>query len=164
MKRHLLTAPLVAAFILAGSQTQALSCMRPDVARSFELASSAAESYVILRGTFDFDALPSRDTGNINAPKEIETQATFSGMFLGGNGFEAAPDLDVTVHFSCAGPWCGNLTSQGQEVLAFVQQSQAGLTLEVAPCGTWTFENPTRAQINQVLSCMNGSDCTPQLR
>jgi len=146
------------------TQSQALSCLWPDVARSFNQANEAEESYVIFHGTFDFGDVPSSDTGNINAPREVEVASEFNGRFLGANGFERARPQDVTIQFTCSAAWCGSMSSEGQEVLAFVQQTDAGFSLDVNACGTNAFINPTQAQINQVLSCASGGDCTETQR
>lgn len=144
------------------SQSSALSCLPPDVAASFTRASEAEELYVVLLGTFDFGDVPSADTGDINAPREVEVESEFEGKYLSGDGFTDAPPLDVTLRFACLGPWCGSLTSDGSEVLAFVEQREDGFLLTVEPCFGTAFVNPTQAQQAQAISCMKGRDCTPQ--
>ena len=146
---------------LLGGQAAALSCMQPDVAASFTQAAEAEELYVVLLGTFTFGDVPTSDTGDINFPREVEVSSRFDGKFLSGNGFTDAPPLDVTIRFSCAGPWCGSLQSDGSQVLAFVEQRNDEYLLSVEPCFGTAFVNPTDAQQAQAVSCMRGRDCTP---
>ncbi len=145
--------------VCAATQAHALSCWRPDVARSFQLAAQADEAYVILLGTYEFGDVPSSTTGDINQRRDVEVTAQFSGMFLGENGFQDAPTLDVELAFTCAAAWCGSLQNDGAQVLAFVEQMSDGYRLEIGPCGGQAFTNPTDAQIAQVQACMTGDTC-----
>jgi len=145
---------------LWGSQVSALSCLPPDVARSFTWASEAEELYLVVLGTFEFGNVPSSDTGDINAPREVEVSSRFDGQFLSSSGFTDAPPLDGTIRFECAGPWCGSMASDGAEVLAFVEQQPDGYVLAVGPCPGATFYEPTDDQLAQIVSCIKGRDCT----
>lgn len=145
--------------MLMASQAQALSCMRPDVARAFDWASQAEESYVVLLGRLDFEA-PATRRGRPNDPQDLHVAARFTGQSLGVSGFSATAPLDVSLAFTCAGPWCGSMTPSRGDVLAFVERSADGYVLNVGPCGGTTFERPTHAQIQQVESCMRGQACT----
>lgn len=149
---------------LLGSQAAALSCLQPDVAHTFDRAAQADEQYLILMGTFSFGDVPSSDTGNINNPRDVSVGSEFVGEYLTLEGFQAAPPLAVDIDFTCTAAWCGSMASDGATVLAFVEQTDAGYTLEVGPCGAHTFRDPTFAQVNQVLSCMKGERCEPLAR
>ena len=158
---HRLTAVLAVCATVLSGQAAALSCLPADVAASFTRASEAEERYVVLLGTFDFGDVPSSDTGDINFPREVEVTSRCDGKFLSGDGFTDAPPLDVAIRFACTGPWCGSLSSDGSEVLAFVEQRPNGYVLTVEPCFGTAFVNPTQAQRAQAVSCMKGRDCTP---
>ena len=160
MRRFSLT--MTAATMLYGGQVSALSCMAPDVTRSFTWAADAEEAYVILLGTFAFGDVPSADTGDINAPREVEVDARFEGQFLSSSGFTDAPPLDVTIRLECSGPWCGSMVSDGADVMAFVEQQQNAYVLSVGPCPGSVFYQPSEAELAQVVSCIKGRDCTPE--
>ena len=155
MKAFVLSALIVG---LAG-QAKALSCVRPDVAHSYERAAQAEERFIILLGTFAFGDVPSSQTGNINQPREVEVRSRFEGAYLTQEGFVEAPTLAVDLNFTCAASWCGSLTSDGAEVLAFVEQTATGYELHVGPCGGTAFRAPTPEQIAQVQSCIRGEGC-----
>ena len=150
-----------AVITLVATETIALSCLRPDVADSFERAAQAEAAYVIMLGTFSFGAVPPSRTENINIPREVSVRSEFKGEYLTSNGFQSAPPLAVDIAFDCVASWCGQMASDGAQVLAFVLQTDAGYTLNVGPCGGQAFREPSSAQIEQVLSCMNGDSCEP---
>ncbi|MCF2871676.1 hypothetical protein L0664_11420 [Octadecabacter sp. G9-8] len=149
---------LTTAAILCASQVSALSCMRPDAARTFQWASDAEESYVVLMGEFAFDA-PNADGSDMNNPQEISVPARFAGSYLGADGFVGGAALDLMITFTCAGPWCGSLEPNGEEMIAFVQQADSGYVLEIGPCYGNTFSNPRAGAMQQVESCMRGEGC-----
>ncbi|SMX40106.1 hypothetical protein [Octadecabacter ascidiaceicola] len=153
MKRFLLAA-LIA--VTAG-QTQALSCMPPDIARTFNWANAAEESYLVLNGAFSFDA-PARTRGGQLDPETVSMRAGFEGSYLGAAGFVPAPTLDVTLTFVCLGPWCGSMESDGEDVLVFAQQTQDGYVVEIDPCFSKLFE-PSQDNIDRVESCIRGESC-----
>ena len=156
-----LTLGLALAGCVAASQSAALSCMRPDVAQSFRMAAASEDVYIVLLGQFNFAPLPSTQTDDINAPREVSGPATFTGQYLGAEGFQDAPMFDMTIAVTCAGPWCGGIAPSDDSYLAFVQQTADGYVLAVDPCGTSAFANPTPEQIATVESCMNGDPCEP---
>ena len=156
MKR--ITTALALTAALVGAQASALSCMRPDVARSFQWAAEADESYVVLLGQFDFDA-PRQSNSDRNAPKTASVPAQFNGQSLGANGFQANAPLDVTLEFSCAGPWCGSLPDTGEDILAFVERGPDGYVLTVGPCYGTAFVSPSESDVQRVEACMRGDGC-----
>ena len=157
MKSILIAATLAVVF---ATQAAALSCLRPDVADTFNRAAAAEESYVVLLGSFDF-VMPQQPSTDINAPQTLRAQARFDGQFLSSAAFVPAPPLTVGIEFTCAGPWCGSLPTDGSEVLAFVVQSDDGYALNVGPCGGTAFVAPVAADIARVEACMRGEACEP---
>jgi hypothetical protein len=149
---------IAGAMVLCASQVSALSCMRPDVARTFQSAATAEESYIVLLGQFSFTAPPRRGLMDNNA-QPVSVPAQFEGSYLGADGFVAAPTLDVTMTFTCAGPWCGSMNGGSEQVLAFVQQTSAGYSLEVGPCQDKVFSEPDSMAVQQVEGCMRGETC-----
>ena len=142
------------------TQTAALSCMPADVASSYKDAAEAEESFVIAVGQFDFDVdkLPKRPVDN-NNPPSTETAATFTGGLFTGRDFGFETELEVTIEARCFGPWCGWMAPD-EKVLAFIEERDDGYHLSVSPCPGRVYENPTDEQLDQVVACHQGSDCT----
>lgn len=157
--KQILTSMIIATSLLGATQASALSCLRPDSARTFQFASDAEENYVVLMGTFDFD-VPQRPRSNtINNPQTVVVPARFDGMFLGATGFKSEAEFDLTIAFTCAGSWCGSIPPNAGELLAFVEQTEDGFFLEVDACGSNTFSDPRNGPMQQVESCMRGEGC-----
>lgn len=140
--------------------------MAPDVARSFQQANEAAETYVGLYGTFDFDpaAMPQgiemdRNGANLPAPEPV--LAKFRGQGLTPRGWEGDLRLEVLLMPTCAGPWCGSL-EPGDPILVFAQRNGTDYAVEVGPCGGWAFVAPDEATLDQATACMAGGECTPK--
>ena len=153
---------LALAALLAANQAAALSCIPPDVARSFIEVAEAEETYIILLGRFDVPpgALPAPDLSD-NDPEPVSVQAMFRGQQLQADGsFDGALGLPVTLAQSCAGPWCGQM-AQDQRTLAFVRQTEKGLVLDVAPCAQFHFVRPTQEMLETLAACVTGGDCSP---
>ena len=153
MKRIILTT-LIA---MTAGQTQALSCMPADVARTFNWAAEAEERYIVLNGTFSFVA-PARTQNRQLNPETTSRDALFEGSYLGAEGFVAAPPLDVTLTFVCLGPWCGSIESGGDSILVFAQQTTDGYIVEVDPCFGSVFPS-NDGTIERVQACMRGETC-----
>jgi len=154
---------LVALTLLTGSQAAALSCLRPDVAEAFNTAASSDDAYVVVHGRFKFATPPSRDTGNINAQREVSYTAQFDGRYLAEDGFRTAPPLSVTVTHTCTAAWCGQLTA-GVQTLAYLKQSATGYSIDVSPCGGQAFAEPSRQDLARVEACMRGDQCERMIR
>lgn len=155
MKRLLI---LTLGAVLCAGQVSALSCMRPDAARTFQWAADAQESYVILMGQFAFEA-PRPDGVDMTNPEVVSVPARFVGSYLGMNGFVDGAALDLTITFTCAGSWCGSLDPSDREMLAFVQETPEGYVLEVGPCYGSIFFDPREGPAQQIESCMRGEGC-----
>ena len=160
--------PLAAALaMLAAGQAAALSCIRPDVAAAYTAAAEADESYVVLLGRLDFR--PSRQPpdidGDVNQPRPAPpVRADFSGKSLASNGFTREFSAPVMLEPVCWAAWCGGFPVPGQEVLLFARTEGSGgasrVWVELNPCGTQTFDQPTRADIRRVEACHQGGPCT----
>lgn len=144
--------------VLAG-QASALSCLRPDAADTFQRVAAAEERYVVLLGTFDFVAPPAPEVTDINSPAPQSVVATFEGQGLAATRFGRVAPLQVTIETSCAGPWCGGFPAAGENVLAFVEQTDDGYVLTMGPCGGSVFA-PRVAPV--VAACMRGETCEPE--
>lgn len=144
--------------ICLASQAAALSCLRPDVAETFNRVAAAEESYAVFYGFFSTPKQAQPSGNRVSNPQETTFQATFVGQSLTLEGFENTAQRQVTVTQTCAGPWCGSLTG-GVQTLAFVEVRDGGLHLTVDPCGSLVFPQPSAAMVRQVENCMQGGDC-----
>ncbi|AGI66176.1 hypothetical protein OAN307_c04350 [Octadecabacter antarcticus 307] len=147
---------LAAALVAIAGQAQALSCMQSDVARTFGWASEAEERYVVLLGAFAFSP-PVKTQTDTNIPQSVRLPATFSGKYLGADGFVTAPTLDVTLNFECLAHWCGSI-SHDEAILTFVEQTADGYVLNVNPCHSTIFA-PDDGYVQTAESCMRGTGC-----
>ncbi len=142
----------------------ALSCLPPDVARSFVELAEAEETYVVVHGTLTFDegGLPKTDWENQAAtPPSTPLAARISGLSLTSDGFSAPFDRSITFDVLCFGPWCAGAVS-GSDVLAFVEYRDGSYVFSLGPCNANGFFDPDQAMLDQVQSCMKGQDCQPE--
>ena len=149
---------LVSLLMLLAGQAQALSCMRPDVAWTFEQADEAEELYSIMRGSLSFDEslMPQGYDESAGTPDKIP--AEFSGHFLTQNGFDKPVETPITLAPTCAGPWCGS-AAQSDDVIVFVEYVADGFELEVGACPFFMFYNPTPDMERTLVSCAKGGPC-----
>ena len=137
-----------------------LSCMKPDPARSYTQAAEAEEAYLVVHGKLSHnpDAVPERKSGE----QPISFPATLTGAFLQADGFHGAFAAPLTVTVDCAMTWCGEAPESSVDVLAYLQETPTGYALTLGPCGGWMFTDPTTEDLDRVVSCHTGGDCTPQ--
>jgi hypothetical protein len=134
----------------------ALSCLRPEVGRSFEEADAREEIFVVGIGALERtgedvpDAPPSDDP---NRRVGYSFAARFEGMLATTDGFDVPGTLDVTVEVSCVSAWCGG-ESLSEDALYFLRRDGEDYALEARPCGGYVFEAPTEAQIGEVVRRM----------
>ena len=161
MLRTSLVALTLAAF---ATQAAALSCMRPDLARTYQHADKSEEVYSVVMGEFAFDerAMPEGRmiSGGGFEDEVTEIPARFTGQALGRNGFATDYDVEVMLGVQCLGQWCGGMSS-GETVIAFLRHGEETLILDVTPCGETVFTDPNQAQIAMAISCINGGTCGP---
>ncbi|TDL79374.1 hypothetical protein E2L08_10125 [Palleronia sediminis] len=136
-----------------------LSCLAPDVARSFKTAAGSDETYAIVLGAFAFDAATPPFDGT--ALDEASIPAQFEGELLAEDGFTRAISGPITLQVSCETGICGTIAS-GERVLAFVRESTAGPVVELGPCPQWVFPTPESRQIARVIDCATGGPCTAE--
>lgn len=154
---------IVIAWLICGPAF-ALSCMRPDVARSFQEMESSRSVYVAVHGklTFKEARLPKGDkSGQTKTPPKTRLRASLQGMSLGWDGFEHNFDRNITLIAQCHGPWCARPQS-GQTYLAFVKRTKEGYELWVSPCGGRAFPEPSKEQLDVAHQCLRGNRCQAQ--
>jgi hypothetical protein len=154
---------VTASAITFASPALSLSCLRPDVARSYGFAAEAEETYIVVHGrlTFDERRLPEA-VGNDSPPSTV-IKAHVSGKSLTQAGFTSAFDRDITLEVGCYGPWCAGASS-GEDYLLFLRKDASGYTYMADPCGSLGFAAPTSEMLNQVEQCMKGGHCKPASR
>ncbi|MDR9392737.1 MAG: hypothetical protein RI571_00280 [Roseovarius sp.] len=154
------------ALIFMAGPAVALSCLRPDVARSFHRADAAPETYLVVHGKLGFDEslLPERNLRSWQgAPAETLVPAVLKGKSLSKAGFETDFDRQITLKVQCFGPWCGGAVS-GIDYLAFVENDSGDFFLTLGPCGGFDFPRPDAEMLETVLRCFRGGRCEPAKR
>lgn len=135
----------------------ALSCAPWSPEQAFDRAAAASSRYSVVVGSFAFDAgkLPSGGTPDARG---AVVPARLAGRALSQNGFDAAYAQEVRLDVGCAASWCGSLIP-GQSYLVFVEHKNAGLTVDVGPCATVLFPNPTAAEERRLTRCLAAGSC-----
>lgn len=142
----------------------ALTCLPPDVARTYQQAAEADGAYIVVhaRLEFDADALPRTDWQDQAAsPPHTMIPARMTGQALTKTGFDLPFDRAITLDAQCFGPWCAG-ASPGKSYLAFLQRTQDGYLLALDPCGGMGFADPTPETLRRVETCYSGGRCDPQ--
>ncbi|MEM6938512.1 MAG: hypothetical protein AAF943_13870 [Pseudomonadota bacterium] len=148
------------AFMLCSSTPAfALSCLAPEVARSYDRFAADPADYVIVRGRISLEGkLPRALSPSQSFPDVTLVPARLVGKSLTQEGFRLPFDKELTLEVSCLGPWCGSL-ADGEDVLAFVRRSEGAYYLAVPPCGGSAFGAPKAAQIKRVKLCHQRGVC-----
>ena len=148
---------------ISASQAAALSCMRPDAATTFNRMNDVAEDVYVLRGVLDFDEslLPQGVVNEERNPAPIA--AMFTGMGLTLDGFTSRFESPVVVQSLCYGPWCGGVGS-GETLITFAKVVDGTIVVEVDPCGSTVFYEPTLEMESDLISCIRGETCESKER
>ncbi|MEZ5713939.1 MAG: hypothetical protein R3D85_01490 [Paracoccaceae bacterium] len=148
----------LAALIGLPDPAAALSCRRPDVARSYKTAAAAPEAYVVVLGRLAFaaDRLPKRGKGG-------RIRARLTGHAVTATGLGARLDRTVTLNVTCVSAWCGSATP-GQDMLMFLRQDGADYVLDATPCQQFHFPDPPEADLATLRRCLAGGPCSPRSR
>ena len=140
------------------TQAAALSCMRPDVATTFNQMNAVPEDVFVLRGilTFDESLLPQGVFNEERNPEPIPARFVGKGLTL--EGFTARFESPVIVQSVCFGPWCGAVGA-GDEIITFAKVLGDKIVVEVDPCGSTVFYEPTQSMVEDLKSCIRGGTC-----
>jgi hypothetical protein len=147
---------LTIAALLTASQAQALSCLRPNAATSFDQASASEFPYLVLTGT-----LTTPPASGTTQGKPVSLVGTLTGQGLTADGFTAPFDGDVVLQVTCSGPWCGSVPTSGP-ILAFARIDGATPVIEIDACGGWLFPAPDQAMMDRLTTCMQNGACSAQ--
>jgi len=154
---------LMLAVMLGAGPALALSCLPPDVARTYKQATEAQETYVVVLGRLSFDEtkLPKADMERQQeTPPETLIPARIEGTSLSQAGFETPFNTNITLNARCFGPWCAGASS-GTRYLAFLERTPEGYVLSIDPCGGFGFAEPRADMIEKVIGCFRGEACKP---
>ncbi len=131
---------------LSAGPAAALSCMPPDIVRSYEYALKQDEIYFLLKGKIELvkDQEMPDHRGHMSQgdPDEALLEPVY-GSFTGEifNKGEFVPfDQTLEVRLNCIGPWCGQYPDE-EEALYFVTAAESNLwfMLEMPACGGTRF-------------------------
>ena len=148
---------LVAIAALAGTQAQALSCLRPDPVNSFLAANESPETYVILRGRVaEAEILIPPVVGK---DQSHPVPGWFIGQALTSTGFDQPLETPVTVQVLCAGPWCGSMLPE-EDLIIFATLTDGVYEIQAGPCDGAAFQ-PSPETEALLLSCFQGAACVP---
>ena len=155
--------PGVLVATLTAGPALALSCLAPDITRTYQQAAEAVETYIVVYGqlSFDEDQLPVVDYSNqMDTPPDTLIPARINGKSLTLGGFSTDFDMPITLNAKCFGPWCAQPKSD-VPYLAFLERTDDGYTLVLDPCGGFGFARPSEATRQKVAVCFQGGACTP---
>lgn len=148
---------LATALALAAAPATALTCLPPDLQRSYDWADERPEPFVVALGSLvrtgpDTPDGPASD--NPQGRASYSFPARFAGMVATGDGFTLDRAFDVTVEVQCQSVWCGG-HSQSDYGLYFLRRDDGDAhALEAGLCGGFFFDNPTEHQLMEVLGMM----------
>jgi hypothetical protein len=144
MKNAVLTA---AAFALLAGPASALSCMAPDIVRSYEYAAEHEKIYFLFKGKISLvedQTMPTeRESFGADAPVEVTLEPVY-GSFVGeifNEGVFVPYEATMEVQLDCVASWCGSYPDE-KEALYFVSAAESNLwfNLEMSPCGGTRFD------------------------
>ncbi len=138
-------------------QAQALRCIRPDAVRSYNEAARLDATFYVVHGRLRIDPaeMPPlvRET-----PTPERIGAVIVGHSLTKQGFTKDFVAPLTLDLQCAGIWCARVANN-TDVLAFVEETEAGLVLEMRPCGEWVHISPDAQMLSRVVACHTKGLC-----
>jgi hypothetical protein len=144
-------------FLVLASQVSALSCLRPNVAKTFNQLQQVEDVYRIGVGKIRLTAAVHKFEGG----KPRTTKAEFRGKFLGLNGLVAEQRLAITIQTHCLAHWCGGIPQDSTiEHLVFLRQSPTGEVLDMGACPDGILSTPTGLRVETLQSCLRRGKCT----
>lgn len=141
---------------LVATNADALSCLRPDAVRLFEMVRDAEESYYLVKGRISL--LETANAPDPESGKAALTRARVSGHALGQSGFATPFEQEITLQTTCLGIWCGSAEDGTGELIMGLELTATGPVLNVGPCGgdqvTWDPSGEDR-----LLACYRNGVC-----
>ncbi|KAB7614652.1 hypothetical protein F9L33_08420 [Amylibacter sp. SFDW26] len=143
-------------FLALASQAAALSCVRPNIGRTFNNVAASKDIYVMGQGTLTA-------TGKIpKYQQSVERQITteFTGVFYGVSGALRERTVLVTVDTICFASWCGSFPKTDEKMIVFLKKSPSGYRLESNPCDGHFKIAPTIKEIRILQKCLKKGECS----
>ncbi len=138
------------------SQAAALSCMRSNIARTFNWVHEAQDVYIMGLGVLTPKGpIPKYQQGQ---PRHIPSQ--FKGVFFGPTGKTEEQTVLVTVDAICFASWCGGYPETTKDMLVFFKKAETGYRLESNPCDGHYKVAPTPKEIRLLQKCLRRGGCT----
>lgn len=145
MLKKLMFYTAIAGFAVTGPAS-ALSCMAPDIVRSYEYAAAQDEIYFLLRGSITLTEGATRPEGRgPTVPGDTveilldPVQGSFRGEIFHEGTFVPF-DSPIEVRLNCIVEWCGQYPDV-EDALYFVSAAEGnlGLSVEMPACGGTRF-------------------------
>ncbi len=151
----------LAACIGLSTPAWSLSCLRPDIVRTFEMARDSDAGFWIVQGELLPNgpiATPTPDKdGRYKENASATTAATFTGKGLQLDGSYAAFSRKIDVTIQCFAHWCG-AAPLGTKVFAAIEVKDTGPELILDPCDSRVV--PYSNEANQrLLQCVQNNRC-----
>lgn len=152
---------LMSAAIASPGPVLALSCPINPLESAWTKASQAEQTFVIVRGQFDFDPALNPEPDAADVPRDTtEFTARFQGSVMGPQGFDTPVALDLTIAVSCVAEACGMLEPD-KDAIAFLREGADAYVLETGPCGDFLLQPAPLASEARLKECFAGDDCSP---
>lgn len=152
---RLFTALLVC---LVAQPALALSCLRPDAVRLYEMARDSDDLFVMVRGKAEVTGAAINLVPDNTRDQTATTTAVVSGTLLTSHAFGRDFNREITLEVSCLGPWCGGTDGLEREQFLAIQVREDDLVLRLGPCGG-DVVNWDRDGERRMLSCHRGGAC-----
>jgi hypothetical protein len=158
--------------VLTAGSADALSCLRPNIARTFNDLSASDRSYFMALGHLEQTGkrIPMRSDPpkvangeeqpvlDIGIPHEVP--ARFSGKMFGATGLSDEITLDLKVDEICLASWCGSFPETDDEILVFIERTEVDYRLRSGPCEGDFKVAPTEAELALLQSCLKAGQCS----
>lgn len=147
---------LIIIYFSDSSQLNALSCMSPNIIKSYQYINiHSNKTVVILKGNFSESKLTWEKS------KKLETRVintNFKGFMLGKHGFEIPYSGPVGIVLECFADWCGSIQSK-ENIIAFVNIEEQKLKLRIQPCNSTIFSADISDNEQRLLKCHRFGEC-----
>lgn len=156
---------ILLASIMLSDSAMALSCMRPDIAKTMEKAKASETVYHILVGNFTSHAPVPRFQGSDPRDQFEQKPPIITRALFTGHSLAKTPHLDerltrfpIAIETSCMGPWCGSLPPQQTPYIAFVEARPGQVPiLRLSPCQDVMYPADEGGQkVSKLRTCFDG--------
>lgn len=116
-----------------------LSCLRPDIVRTYEMARDAKAGFWIVLGEIVADgpiATPEPDAvGRFKENASASTSVAFAGLGMTADGSYKGFEQRITLTITCLAHWCGSVQDE-THVFAAIEVKDTGPELIIDPCSS----------------------------